>query len=382
MAKRYPNAFRFFDLPVELQVTVMSCDSSVALSLVRTSKKAEALYCSNSQSILRSLLGAWPHQMQCLIRTILALRQGLVFFEDDYESAVAFFQTHLMPSSHSSDVQIEYPPLRTLELLRTLTLDVEFFRHLIVDQALTMAAIAVGAPRIDDWPPLWYDLSNDKIYRIDRGLLRAILYSEVVDSRPFRERPLLQDPFAIFSQWSQWEAEELQTADKFIHRIINSKEYYQNPNMQKFFSRACPDSMMTIVPANKGWYSCILPAESFKINRSARGQPSCIWEEAYAANSANPGHIYMRTVNSSVDNTQAPWIRPDLCLHVWLLHLGFYMWDSKRLLSWKLPPAHDPEAFTALENIRRNYPYPPPGDTDRLLQKLVTFWEHESKSCS
>jgi hypothetical protein len=167
--------FPYFDLPLDVQIEVLrSCDAGSLRSFSKTCTQARNLYCKNAKTILRAAIETKPCQFQYLIRTVLALRQGLLSPDDN--DLEGFLQRHLEPTSHA--FQVTYPPLPTLKLLHEIKTDIDFFAEINFEHRLAFASKGIDESlRLPSarYPKMYYT----ERYRIERALWRLVLFLEL-----------------------------------------------------------------------------------------------------------------------------------------------------------------------------------------------------------
>ncbi|KAF2245230.1 hypothetical protein BU26DRAFT_79034 [Trematosphaeria pertusa] len=240
--------FSFFRLPVELQLRVLRCDPFSTLALIRASNSVRDLFQTHSNSVLRSLLHLWPPQLRHLIRTLLAVRQGLLLSSPaNKEDIRQLYNRYLEPASGHPE-HIDFPPLQTLKLLCTLTLDIDILSQIIVHRAADVAAKAFRAPAIEGWPPLTSILSQEELHRIERAILWLLLYFQLRRHKPGGAYFSLADVF--IGELSSWEIEEWFTAVNFVCYFVyhvNESEFrplYNQYSFRSFFKDISLDSFL------------------------------------------------------------------------------------------------------------------------------------------
>ncbi|ORY10370.1 hypothetical protein BCR34DRAFT_615286 [Clohesyomyces aquaticus] len=224
--------FPFSRLPHDVQFEVFKLlNLSTLLALVIASDRAAAVFSGCYISILKPFWEAWPSQTQHLVRTLLAVHQDLIHL--DTNDPEDFFDAHVdgPATIFFSD------PVRTLHLLHNITLDLELLPTMFARHALSNLEKLSRFSRVlcycelenpletRNFPPPNIELDDAELHRIQRAMLRFLLYSELFDQHAYGEHPQpIRRPFCtqFFARLAYFEFEELMAVEVFMRRLIEN----------------------------------------------------------------------------------------------------------------------------------------------------------------
>ncbi|KAF2730635.1 hypothetical protein EJ04DRAFT_515141 [Polyplosphaeria fusca] len=366
-----PKPFRLLELPVDILAQILEHDIATTYALVRASRRAKAVFVSNSQSILSTFLNAWPSQLRALLTSILVLRLGLIdvatadtknVLEDFCKSAVLGEKT--------------WPGLHALETLWALELELEILSSVFLDNCLTRAMTSFGAPNYSNYASLWYDTTAAESYRIKRTMLRVFLYLTIVDEKVLGDSVFAdREVAAAFMACPAWEVEEFFTVtDPLLYIRYEANQNAEHQQSVTALAQHCHGSVL---------FECG--------NDSAIGGPTRFFSQLFFTESTHASQPY-RDAPKHVECAAHGYRYPALMSSVhtvlgertrgFMRMYGLAFWDKERLQTWKDFPDLDAKGETELRTLWMNWS----GATNpqvswrglglaERLKKVVAFWD-------
>lgn len=367
--------FRFFDLPTELQLQVLGRDVRATLPLILVSRQAKTLYTSNSASVLRSLLRQWPLQQRNIVSAILCVRQGLVQVAKPEEFHELYDSLIESASPNETTKRIEFPAEQTINLLYTLTLDIEIFCNLFIDRTLNLATIVFEAPNPSKWPPLPYNLSAAEFSRIQRSTLRIILLAELFHIHKMDSSSSDNLCNMFLGRLTAWEIEELETvADSAEMFVAKMDLRYAGSITNNFWSRTCPDSFLVRIGGE--WLASLVDSQGTATEWRTHQSP--IFQHTGAIEPLSFAGTYLLNTPTMYGNI--PIRRRRQHIRVALRQFGICMWDTERLLLWNALPGirESTEAWDKCVMKIDDLGKGRQEDMCRFWHKFAIFWASES----
>lgn len=374
--------FPFFELPVDVQVEVLrSCDAGSLRSFIQTCRQARSLYRTHAQTILKALIETKPRQFQYIIRTVLALRQGLLCPDDnDLES---FLEHHLEPTSHA--FQVRFPSIPTLRLLHEITSDINIFAELFFEYTVSVVYRRINND-LGLTPPTDWEMSYTERYRIERALWRLALFVELYRPCPWPgthlsfRKSYKRQPY--YRRLTRWEYNDMVILNGFLQGLVyntfplDELQFMSKKEVEKYWKKLRPSTFLPQLFNNRFFstYSIGSPSRAHE----CATVPTKLWDEAGEANNPSACTIFLDSPAFPTDAQRYQRWGSHMC--------EFEVWDVQRFRLLLNPSANakaDDEwyiqrfcikyftmATVRITTARKM-------EWERLVDKLTMFWEVE-----